>query len=155
MLMAGLNALGVYISRERLRLQLRTMFPEEIARRFAKLINRRAYSVPFYNSLWHIDGHHKLIKWKIVIHGGIDGYSRLITYLGASDNNRADTVQSLFVRATEEHGVPSRVRADYGGENLGVRDFMHVVRGKYSRWIIITHASRRGSRVFHSRTFDA
>ena len=22
------------------------------------------------NSLWHIDGNHKLIKWHLVIHGG-------------------------------------------------------------------------------------
>ena len=28
-------------------------------------------------SLWHIDGYHKLIRCKIVIHGGIDGYSRM------------------------------------------------------------------------------
>ena len=26
------------------------------------------------NSLWHIDGYHKLIRWRIVIHGVIDGY---------------------------------------------------------------------------------
>jgi hypothetical protein len=27
------------------------------------------------NSLWHIDGYHKLILWGIVIHGIVDGYN--------------------------------------------------------------------------------
>ena len=37
---------------------------------------RRTYNVRWINSVWHIDGHHKMNRWKIVIHGGIDGYSR-------------------------------------------------------------------------------
>ncbi|KAF8184260.1 hypothetical protein K438DRAFT_1594782, partial [Mycena galopus ATCC 62051] len=39
----------------------------------------------------------RLIRWRIVIHGFIDGYSRLITGLRASDNNRADTVLDIFL----------------------------------------------------------
>jgi hypothetical protein len=42
-------------------------------------IRRRVYSVKRPNSLWHCDGHHKLINWGIVIHGFIDGYSRLVS----------------------------------------------------------------------------
>ena len=41
----------------------------------------RCYHVCMPNSLWHIDGHHKLIRWRIIVHGGIDGYSRLPMYL--------------------------------------------------------------------------
>ncbi|KAJ7580486.1 hypothetical protein C8J56DRAFT_732946, partial [Mycena floridula] len=36
-------------------------------------IRRRKYSVKRPNSLWHLDGHHKLIRWGIVIHGFVDG----------------------------------------------------------------------------------
>ena len=39
---------------------------------------RRQYQVPRPNALWHIDGHHKLIAWGIVIHGVADGYSRKV-----------------------------------------------------------------------------
>jgi hypothetical protein len=39
---------------------------------------RTRYKVPRPNSLWHIDGHHKLIAWGIVIHGVVDGYSRKV-----------------------------------------------------------------------------
>ena len=66
------------------------------------------------------DGHHKLIRWRIVTHGGIDGYSRMIVYLCASTNNRASTVHSLFMEAVKRFGLPSRVRSDEGGENVMV-----------------------------------
>ncbi|KAI5984837.1 hypothetical protein EDD15DRAFT_2143373, partial [Pisolithus albus] len=36
-------------------------------------IHRRQYRVSRPNALWHMDGHHKLIHWGIVIHGIIDG----------------------------------------------------------------------------------
>ena len=81
------------------------------------------------NALWHIDGHHSLIRWRIVVHGGIDGFSRLITYLHCSTNNRADTVFTLFQEAIAKYGVPSRVRSDRGGENIDVAKFMIENRG--------------------------
>lgn len=49
-------------------------------------------------------------RWRFVIHGGIDGYSRTVVFLGVSDNNRAETVLSLFEKAVLEWGLPSRVR---------------------------------------------
>ncbi len=39
---------------------------------------RRNYTVPRPNALWHIDGHHKLIAWGIVLHGVADGYTRKV-----------------------------------------------------------------------------
>ena len=44
------------------------------------------YHVPWPNALWHIDGHHKLIKWGIVIHGVADGYSRQVCICSALSN---------------------------------------------------------------------
>ena len=55
-------------------------------------IQRRTYSVAGPNALWHLDGNHKLIKWRLVIHRAIDGFSRMITFLQCSSNNRAETV---------------------------------------------------------------
>ncbi|KAG1883226.1 hypothetical protein F4604DRAFT_1575848, partial [Suillus subluteus] len=37
--------------------------------RQCRVITRWKYSVPQSNHLWHLDGHHKLILWGIVIHG--------------------------------------------------------------------------------------
>lgn len=50
----------------------------DVLRRHRK-IERRRYSVPRSNHLWHIDGHHKLILWGIVIHGIVDGYCRTVS----------------------------------------------------------------------------
>lgn len=79
--------------------------------------------------MWHLDGNHKLIRWKFVIHGAIDGYSRLVTFLKCSTNNRSETVLQCFVEATEEYEIPSRVRTDHGGENVKVWEYMEEQRG--------------------------
>lgn len=67
----------------------------------------------------------------MVIHGCIDGYSRRIIYLHCSNNNQAATVEGLFVQGVQEYGLPSRVRADRGGENVKVAQIMleHPLRG--------------------------
>lgn len=47
-----------------------------------------------------IDGNHKLIQpYKIVINGGLDGFSRMIVFLQASTNNKASTVLQYFQSA--------------------------------------------------------
>lgn len=70
------------------------------------------YRVAGPQSLWHIDGHHALIRWSLVTHGGIDGYSRMIVFLRCGNNNRSETVSQLFSEASQRYGLPSRVRAD-------------------------------------------
>jgi hypothetical protein len=81
-----------------------------------KTIKRREYKSARPNALWHMDGHHKLGPWGIVIHGITDGFDRVvsvvdlklhlylitpslqITGMRVSTRNTAQTVLSLFVR---------------------------------------------------------
>ena len=68
----------------------------------------------------HIDGNHKVIRWRFVLHGGIDGFSRTIVYLACSDNSRSSTVFSLFVSAANQFHLSRRVWCDHGTENVTV-----------------------------------
>ena len=129
MVWGQLKAYGIIVPRQRVRDSLHRVSPDGIRMRTTTTICRRVYSVPSSNALWHIDGLHCLIRWNIVIHGGIDGFSRRIMYLHASTNNRADTVLKLFLEATGKYGWPSRVRSDLGGENVEVARVQIEARG--------------------------
>ena len=76
-----------------------------------------------------VDTHHKLIRWRMVTHGGIDGYSRVITFLQCSSNNQASTMLRLFLSAVHKYIVPFRVRSDQGLENVAVGRYMIETRG--------------------------
>ena len=129
MIQGHLHSQGVHVQRYRVRESVAHNDPICREIRWHQVLSRRTYSVPGPNSLWHIDGHHGLIRWRFVLHGGIDGFSRMIVYLHCTTNNRAESVFSYFWRATREYGVPSRVRSDKGGENVMVCYFMVLQRG--------------------------
>ena len=83
-----------------------------------------------YTHFFSIDGNHKLIRWRLGIHGAIDGYSRLVLFLHCSDNNnRASTVLQQFVGAVQLYGLPSRIRTDRGLENVEIARMMLEQRG--------------------------
>ena len=75
-------------------------------------------------ALMYIDGRHKLMRWGFVIHGGLDGFSRKIMHLRCHTNNKASSVFNLFQNSIQKFGLPSRVRADKGVENVEVARFM-------------------------------
>ena len=144
--MAGLRQRGVYIQRWRVRESIIRVDTINRANRWGSRILRRPYSVPHPNYLWHMDTNMKLRHWRFCIHGCVDGFSRALLYLRVNNNNRATTVLGCFQQGASEWGYPSRVRADNGGENIAVGEFMVWFRGE-NRGSFLTWPSVRNTRI--------
>jgi hypothetical protein len=110
-----LSARGLRIQEHRVRDCMHRVDPNGVLLRRLEstVIRRRGYNVFSPRALYHIDGNHKLIKWRFVTHGMIDGYSRMIIFLKCSVNNKASTVLSYFLAGVDMYGLPSRVRGKY------------------------------------------
>ena len=89
MMIGHLRSCNINVPRQRLRDSLVRLSPLSVFMRSLITVSRRCYNVPAPNSLWHIDGHHCLIRWRLVTHWGVDGFSRMIVFLHCSDNNCA------------------------------------------------------------------
>ena len=46
----------------------------------------------------------------MVIHGGVDGFTRIPVFLHCFTSNKAATALELFLNAVENYGLPSRVK---------------------------------------------
>ena len=115
-------------------------------KRKEKAIKRREYVVPGPHHLWHIDGHHKLIKYGLVTHGCIDGFSRAVIYLRCCNNNLSKTTMKLMKRGVEEFMIPSRIRGDKGGENVRIAEYIIQQRG-VDRNSFIAGQSKHNTRI--------
>ena len=57
-----LRSINVQVPRQALRNSIHRIDSSGVAERSTSTIRRRIYSVPHPNFVWHLDGHHKLIK---------------------------------------------------------------------------------------------
>ena len=145
LMIAHLANRGIILPRTRIRAAIHRVDPENTALRRSITVRRRVYHVDGPNSLWHLDGHHKLIRWRLVTHGGIDGYSRTIVYLSCSDNNRACTALHSFIGAVSDYGLPEQIRTDHGGENIRIWEYMIDQHNTNS--VVITGSSTHNERI--------
>ena len=74
MVAGHLLRLNIKVQRTKLRESIHHVDPEGVAERRSIAVKRRKHHVERPNEVCHIDGHHKLIRWQMVIHGGSDGY---------------------------------------------------------------------------------
>jgi hypothetical protein len=79
-IMGFLRKRKIRIQRARVAASMNRVDPlRTLRQKIRQKIRRREYRVKRPNALWHIDGHHKLILWGIVIHGVVDRYSRTVS----------------------------------------------------------------------------
>ena len=136
---------GIRVPRQALRNAIHRVDHINTVARKRSVVRRHIYSVPHPNYVWHIDSHHKLIRWRFVIHRAIDGFSRTIMYLKCEDNNKAATVLELFCDGVSRFGLPDCVRSDHGGENVGVWRYMILNHNDYS--CVFTGSSVHNERI--------
>ena len=111
--------LGVHLPRSDIRNTIHCIDPHGNELRLTT-IHCRTYHVEGPNFVWHVDRNHSLLRrWKFIIHGVMDGYSRSVVFLTCSTNNIAATIFHSFITATQSYDVtPKRFRTDLYGENV-------------------------------------
>ena len=134
------------LQRSRVRKSLHRIDAEGVERRRKNRLHRRVYNAQGSNHLWHLDTHHKLIRWYFIVIGVIDRFSRLPVVLDCTTNNKAVTVQNSFIKGMKEYGLPLRVRSDKGLENVLVADYMLEKRG-VETGCMITGKSTHNQRI--------
>ena len=65
MMQGYISRLGYRVQQTRIRVAMARTDPEGILSRWCGSVHRRSYSVSSPNALWHIDGHHRLIRFVI------------------------------------------------------------------------------------------
>lgn len=135
MLRQMLIAQGIRIQRWRLRDSIHRMDTFGVRARKTGRLQRRVYNVMGPNHLWHIDTNQKLVHWRFVVVGGIDGFSIMVMFLKCSDINRSGVAN---------FGIPLRVRSDQGLEHVSVANFMFVEMGDKS---MITRPRTHNQRI--------
>lgn len=154
MVQGYLESRGLYIQRQKVRKAIHMVDPLGVEERKSKPIKRRIYTNPFPNYIWHIDGNHKLVRWRLVIHHGIDGFSRLVVFAHCSSNNRATTVLYHFLCAVSKYGRPYRIRTDLGGENVDIWHNMILTRGNETKPVVVGNSVHNQRIERHNRALN-
>jgi len=155
MILGALNSIiyndgsKLYIPRSQLRRVIQNNDQVGIELRKKNAVYRIIYKNNGVNYAWHLDGWHKLISYKIVVHGCVDGFSRKVIFLKASTNNKATTVfTSFFTKVEESHEIPALISVDGGGENVLVADYMIFHLGKEALKIVSSVHNQRIERLW-------
>ena len=137
--------MGIRVPRAQLRSSIHRVDHANTVSRQSTVIRRRIYSVAHPNSVWHIDGNHKMIRWRLVVHAGVDGFSRSVVFIKCANNNCASTVLDAFTNGESTYGTPECVRSDHGGENVMV--WRHMRETHRNSSCVLTGRSTHNERV--------
>ncbi|VDI27398.1 Hypothetical predicted protein [Mytilus galloprovincialis] len=78
------------------------------------------------------------------VSSGIDGFSRLITFLKCTGNNTSRTVLDCFFSGVAKYGIPNKVRSDKGLEYVSVANYILIQKGPNT---MVTGKSTHNQRI--------
>ena len=136
---------NIKVPREKLHTAIHRVDHTNTVSRRSSVVNHRVYSAPHPNHVWHIDGNHKMIRWQLVIHAGVDGFSRCLVYIKCANNKCATTAMDAFQEGVDVYGQPVHVRSDHGGENIEV--WRHMLTTWDNPSCVITGSSTHNEQV--------
>ena len=117
MLGGFLRSLDIAFSARHVARVLREHNPIATALRATRTVSRRAYDAHRAMYLLHQDACCKLERYGWYIHGAIDGFSRFVVWMRATNNKLGLTPYTLFIDAIARYGAWRLVRGDHGSEN--------------------------------------
>jgi hypothetical protein len=94
--------------------------------------NRSAFSGG-PNHIWAFDGHDKLTKYGLSIHGCVDVFSGKIIWLRVwTGNHDPDLVEMYYLESVKKYGVfPYSTQSDYGSETIGIFKLQQALHDIY------------------------
>ena len=95
-----LSSTNIRASRNHIRESIVRVDPFCRSKRSCSRLIRHDYVNLGPHHMWHIDGHHKLIRYGLITHGGVDGCSRVITYMRLNNNNTTFTAFDSYINCT-------------------------------------------------------
>ena len=118
------------VTRDTVMRALRVIDPQGVENRRRHRLQRRRYSTPGPNFLWHLDGWDKLKPYGFCVHDCIDGFSRRILWLEVGSTNKdAKVVVNHFLGTAQQlDGVPRLIRTDQGTENTWIATLQKFFR---------------------------
>jgi hypothetical protein len=120
----------IHVTKEEVRLILKYLDDDGVQQRLQRRPQRRAYFSKGPHFIWHVDGYDKLKLYGICISGAIDGFSRYVVWLEANTTNSDPSViGGYYLNALQRFGgCPSVIHADFGTENVRIRDIQTQLR---------------------------
>eukprot|EP01084_Bolivina_argentea_P168860 292750_1 len=138
---------GFRVQRDRVAAALRIVDPEGVQFRTHgfQQRRRREYNVKIPMEMWHLDANCKLKRYRLYIHGCVDGASHYIIYCRMEGRNNAETQRQIFQHAVQHvtnNEYPQHIRTERGLENTETWRVMLQQRGINTRAVLVGPSTR-------------
>ena len=94
------------------------------------------------------------MRWRFVVHHGIDGFCRMVAFARCSPNDRAETIHAHFSKAVLRYGRPQRIRTDHGGENVDIWHNMISTLGEEAKPVLVGKSIHNQRIERHNRALN-